>query len=531
MKITTTITGGAIIIAAASVISRLLGLVRDRLLASTFGAGDILDAYYAAFKLPDLIFNILVLGALSSAFIPIFVRYLSKEQESGTQKETWYLANALLNILMVGLVVLGGLFFIFANKLVPLIAPGFDPARIAMTVQLTRIMLVAIVFFAASNVATGILTSFKRYLNFAFAPVMYNVGIIFGILVLTSQYGIYGVAYGVVIGSVIHLLIQLPTVFKLGYRYKLVFDFTHEGVRKVGRLMIPRTFGLAVTQIDQLVSVIIGSTLAVGSVAVFNLATNLQSFPISVFGVSLAVAAFPVFSEAFARNDTKSFVEHFSKGFRRVLFLIIPASVLILLLRAQIVRVVLGSGNFGWEDTILTAQTLGFFSLSLFAQALIPMLARSFYALEDTKTPVKVGLVAVAVNVVLGLTLSRVYGVIGLGLAFSVASVVNMLLLLVMLRKRVGDLDDTRIANSTLKILFMSSVMGLVVWGMKYFLAIGVDMTTFVGILIQGVGAGVVGIIVYLVLSVIMKCDEVRILTNWLKRTKKQLTPENGSNS
>lgn len=526
-------TGGAIIIATASIGSRVLGLLRDRLLATSFGAGDILDTYYAAFKLPDLIFNILVLGALSSAFIPVFIKYISRREPGhpDTEESAWRLANSVLGILVIGLGILGTLVFVFAHQLMPLIAPGFTGDKQIVTAQLTRIMLVAIIFFAASNVATGILTSFKRYLYFAFAPVMYNLGIILGIIVLVPKYGVYGLAYGVVIGALAHLLIQLPFLFRVGYRFKAVIDFRHPGVREVGRLMIPRTFGLAVSQVEQLMSTIIGSLLAAGSVAVFNLANNLQSFPINVFGVSLAVAAFPFFSEAFAKNDTDKFVEHFSSAFRRILFLIIPTSILILLLRAQIVRVILGSGNFSWEDTYYTAQTLGFFSLSLFAQALIPVLARAFYAFHDTRTPVKVGIISVIINVAGALILSRYWGVMGLGISFSIASVVNMLLLLLALRKRIGHLDDYRIGKSTVKIVGISLAMGVVVWGMKYFLALGVDMSTFVGVLIQGVGAATVGIVVYLLLAVIFRCEEIRIITERILRVKKQLVNGNGTQS
>lgn len=529
-KFTTTVTGGAIIIAGASVLSRLLGLVRDRLLAAGFGAGDILDTYYAAFKIPDLVFNVLVLGALSSAFIPVFIKYLSRDGDP-EHREAWRMANSVLNFLLIGLCVVGVIFFIFAHQLVPLIAPGFEGEKLRTTAELTRIMLVAIVFFGASNIATGILTSFKRYLNFALAPVMYNLGIIFGILVLSPRYGVYGLAYGVVIGSVIHLLVQVPAVFRAGFHFRPVLDIHNEGVRTVGKLMIPRAFGLAVSQVEQLFSTIIGSTLAAGSIAVFNLANNLQSFPINVFGVSLAIASFPVFSEAFARNDPESFVEHFSKTFRRILFLIIPASVLILLLRAQIVRVILGSGSFTWEDTYYTAQTLGFFSLSLFAQALIPTLARSFYALHDTKTPVKIGIISVATNVAVALVLVRSLGVMGLGISFSVASIVNMVLLLFTLRRRVGYLDDRRIASSTVKIVLISFVMALVVWGMKYFLELGVDMTTFVGVFIQGVGAGVVGCVVFIMLALVFRCDEIRILTELLQRIRKQVFTRNGADT
>jgi len=533
-KLATTVAGGAIIIASASIFSRLLGLIRDRFLASKFGAGDVLDTYYAAFKIPDFVFNVLVLGALSSAFIPVFVKYLQKSKEDESKKaEAWHLANSMLNILLIGLILVGSLFFIFAHQLVPLISPGFSPEKQIITIKLTRIMLIAIIFFGASNIASGILNSFKRYLSFAFAPVMYNVGIIFGIIALTSRYGVYGLAYGVVLGALMHLLIQIPGIIKVGYRYKYIFDFKHEGVRKIAKLMVPRAFGLAVNQVDQMVSLIIGSTLAAGSVAIFNLSNNLQSFPINVFGVSLAIAAFPVFSEAFAQKDMTKFVVQFSTSFRRVLFLIIPTSVLILLLRAQIVRVILGTGAFNWEDTYLTAQTLAFFSLSLFAQALIPMLARCFYAFQDTKTPVKIGLLAVIINIAGALTLTKVMPdpVTGLALAFSISSIVNMLLLLILFRKKLGYFDDKKIIKSFFKIILASVMMGAAVWLAKYIIAQGVNMQTFIGIFIQGVLAGIIGILTYLIIAVIFRMDEIKIITEWIFKTKKQLTNNNNKSS
>ncbi len=523
-KLTTTLTGGAIIIAAASVASRLFGLVRDRLLATQFGAGDQLDVYYAAFRIPDLIFNVLVLGALSAAFIPVFVQYIERAKSNPESRtEVWHLANSMLNILLVGLVVLGIVLFICAPLVVPLIAPGFDADKQLLVVKMTRIMLGSIVFFGISNVLTGILNSFKRYVNFAFAPVMYNVGIIIGILIFVPQYGIYGLAYGVVLGAFLHMAVQIPGALRIGYRYQAVADRKHPGVREIGRLMLPRTFGLAVNQIDQLVSVIIGSFLAAGSVAIFNFANNLQHFPISVFGVSLAVASYPFFSEASARKDNEMFVVQFSTTFRRILFLIIPVSVLIVLLRAQIVRVVLGAGAFDWNDTYLTAQTLGFFALSLFAQSTIPLLARSFYAWHDTKTPVKVGVAAVGLNIVGAIILSRTLGVVGLGLSFSIASVVQMLTLLLLLRRRRGYLDDKKIVLSVVKISLISAMMGAVVIAAKYVLALGVNMQSFVGILIQGAGAGIIGLVFYLIMALVFHCDEITIITSWLQRARRQL--------
>ncbi|MFH1366599.1 MAG: murein biosynthesis integral membrane protein MurJ, partial [Patescibacteria group bacterium] len=325
-KLQTTVAGGAMIIAFASIISRLLGLLRDRLFASTFGAGDILDSYYAAFRLPDLIFNVLVLGALSAAFIPVFLEYWQKDKEGGfTPKEAWRITNSVLNIFCLILVFLGLIFFIFAPQITSWITPGFSPEKQAMTMKLTRIMLLSIIFFGVSNIIGSILNSFRKFVAFAFAPVMYNIGIILGITFFYKWWGLAGLAWGVVLGAFLHMVIQLPSVLKTGYHYQWLFDFHHPGVKKMFRLILPRTFGLAVGQINQLVITIVASFLAAGSLAVFNLANNLQSFPINVFGVSLAIAAFPLMSEAFASRSTEKFVVQFSVTLRRVLFLIIPA--------------------------------------------------------------------------------------------------------------------------------------------------------------------------------------------------------------
>jgi len=516
-KLTTTVTGGALIIAATSILSRFLGLLRDRLLASTFGGGGALDSYFAAFKVPDLIFNVLVLGALSSSFIPVFIGYIKKNDPS-SRDEAWRVANSILNLLLIVLIVLGILFFIFVPQIIPLIAPGFPAEKQNITIQLSRVMLVANVFFGISNVVSGILNALKRFTSFALAPVLYNLGIIFGIVALTPRYGLMGLAYGVVLGAFLHLAIQIPSVLRVGFRYRRILDFRHPGVRKIGALMVPRTIGLAVNQVDLLVNTIIASTLMAGSITVYNFANNLQNFPINVFGVSLAIAAFPVLSEAFADNDKEKFSHQFSETVRRILYLMIPISILFLLLRAQIVRVVLGANAYSWEATYLTAQMLGIFSLSLFAQSLIPTLARSFYAHHDTRTPVKIAMVSVVVDIVLALLLSQKYGVLGLAGAYSTANLLNMFLLYYFLRRKIGALDDTRIVRSGIKIVIASVFMGAIVVGMKYFLALGVNMTTFVGIFLQGLIAGVVGLLTYFFITLFLRCEEVMMIRDWVLR-------------
>ncbi len=521
-KLSTTILGGAIVIGVTGILSRVLGLVRDRMLASTFGGGGALDPYFAAFKLPDFIFNVLVLGALSSSFIPVFVSYVKKEGGIlNRESESWRIANSVLNLLLIVLVGFGILLFIFANRIIPLIAPGFSGEKLTETIHLSRIMLVAIIFFGASNIVSAILNAFKRFFAFALAPVLYNLGIIVGIVFFVPRWGLTGLAYGVVLGAICHLLIQLPGVWKVGFRYKRILDWKNAGVREIGRLMLPRTFGLAVNQIDSLVSTIIATGLAAGSLTQFNFASNLQNFPINVFGVSLAIAVFPVFSEAYASRDMEGFVQHFSTTVRRLLVIIIPVSVLIMVLRAQVVRVVVGARAFDWDATYQTAQMLGIFAISMFSESLIPILARSFYALHETATPVKAATLSVALDVVLAVTLAHFYGIIGVAIAFTLASLVEMTFLLVVLRRRIGQLDDARIVRTTTRIVIASVIAGFVTWGMLHFAAMGIDMHTLVGIFLQGLIAGVVGMIAYVTAASWLHVEEVQVFREWWQRLRK----------
>ena len=528
-KLKTTVMGGAIIIGVSQIISRLIGLLRERMLASTFGAGDVLDVYYAAFKIPDFVFNIIVLGALSSAFIPVFLGIRQKEKDKPEkEKECWKITNTLLNTILIILVVAGILVYIFADQLTPLLAYGFPPDKQQQTADLMRIMFLGVIFFGISNIFSGILNSFRRFVAYSVAPILYNVGIITGIIYFVPLLGIKGLAWGVVLGAFLHFLVQLPAVLRVGFNYRSILDLKSYPFKKIITLMLPRSFGLGISQINMLIMTALASTLAMGSVAVYNLANNLQHFAISVIGVSLSIAVFPVFSQAFAENKQELFKIHFSKTFRRVLFFIVPVSIAILLLRAQIVRLVLGTGAFDWEDTYLTAQALGYFSISLFAQSLIPLLARSFYANQDTKTPVIISTISVIINVVLALVLVDYYGVTGLVLAFSIASIINMLLLFLTLRLRLGNLDDDRIINSILKIILVSLLAGVIIQVLKYVIAPLVDMHTFVGVFLQAIGAALGGGLVYLVLACIGKFDEVDLVIDFLKKAKRQIL--NGNN-
>jgi len=498
------INSAALVIAIAGVLSRVLGLLRDRILAGKFGAGDTLDVYYAAFRVPDLIYNLLILGALSAAFIPVFTGLLAHEKK----EEAWRLANSLLSLAVLVLVFISAIFAIFTPFFMDLIAPGFAQEKLAETVTLTRIMFLSPIFLGISGVFGGILNSFKRFLLYSLAPILYNLGIILGAVFLVPVMEISGLAWGVAIGAFFHMLVQYPAVKLSGFKFFPGIKFSDGHLRKVLILMVPRTMGLAVTQVNLLVVTIIASTLSGGSLAIFNFANNLQSFPLGVFAIPFALAVFPTLSYFAAKEQKTDFVDAFSRTFRQILFFVLPASVLILVLRAQIVRVVLGSGKFDWEDTILTFQALGIFSISLFAQCLVPLLARSFYALQNTKIPFYSGIFSETVNLALAIFLSAKYGILGLVWAFSVSGIVNMFLLFFILRLKTGNLDDGRIISVTGKISLFSLAAGGTAQIAKFIIDPYVNLETFFGIFSQLAFCGVAGITVFYALSFIFRLEE-----------------------
>lgn len=530
MKPTQSVAAAAFIISLAGVASRLLGLVRDRILASTFGAGDVLDAYYAAFRVPDLIYNLLIMGALSAAFIPVFTQLISKEKED----EAWDLANGVLNIQIAVMGILALVLAFNADFLMRVITPGFEGEKMALTVSLTQIMFLSPIILGISGIFGGVLVSMKKFFVYSLAPIMYNFGIIFGAVFLVDFFGPAGLAWGVVLGALLHMLIQYPAVRFSGFSFKfrLRKSFSNKDVIRVLHLMVPRMLGVAVNQINFLVITVFASTLAAGSLAVFTFANNIQSVPLGIFGVSFAIAVFPTLSAHYAREEKKLFVDVFSKTLRQVLFFVIPISVLIYVLRAQIVRVILGAGNFDWEDTIMTFTTLGYLSISLFAQALIPLLARSFYAVQNTKTPFYVALFSEAINIGLVFLLIGKFQVLGLAIAFSVSSAINMFLLMIFLRKSVGRIDGKRISEAVFKIVIASVGAGAAAQFGKIIVGTRGELDTFVAILNQLIVAGGFGAAAFFLICYHLKVDEfsnfIQAISKKLFKEKKQIIEDTG---
>jgi putative peptidoglycan lipid II flippase len=486
------IAGAALVVSVTGILSRLLGLFRDRILASRFGAGDELDVYYAAFRIPDLVYNLLIVGALSAAFIPVFTGLITKNKKN----KAWRLASDLLTCQVATIILISIVLSIFAPQLMNLVTPGFSGEKLDEVVKFTRIMFLSPVFLGISAIFGGILVSFKRFLAYSLAPIFYNVGIIIGALFFVDYWGTVGLAWGVILGAVFHMLIQYPAVKISGFsfNFKLKELKRDKNLQRVYKLMIPRSLAVGVNQINLLVITIFASTLASGSLAIFNFANNLQSVPLGLFGISFSVAAFPMLSSAIAKGDQKNFVYIFSRTFRRILFFVIPASVFIFMLRAEIVRIVFGAGEFDWEDTEATLWVLGFLSVSLFAQSLIPLLARSFYALENTKIPFYIALFSEAVNILFVLLLIDRFEVMGLAIAFSVSTIINMFLLFYFLRRFFGGLDDKKIVSSVSKVVLGSIFAGMMVYVSRHFVSNFIDLDTFMEVFLQFTISFVVGI-------------------------------------
>jgi putative peptidoglycan lipid II flippase len=517
-----TIANAAFILGVTGLLSNILGLYRERMVAGKFGAGDMTDAFYASFTLPDIIFTLLVLGAVSSAFIPVFVEKLS----AGKSKEANELASSFLNLLLIFSALFGVVIFILAPQLVPFLFPGFfnrPEASFDMyqtTVNMTRLLILSPIFFAVSAVFGGILNSHKRFIAYSLAPLIYNLSIIFGIVFLTPYFDppIYGVAVGVVIGAFLHAFIQLAPVLATGYRWKSILDFRNGDIPRLIKLMIPRSLAIGTSQINLLVDTLV-ATFFVGGITVLRFANNIQTAPTVIFGIAIATAIFPVLSEARSKGDMADFMKNFSWSARRILFFMIPVTIGIIVLRAQIVRLIYGTGNFTWDDTYWTTKALLFFAIGLVAQGLIPLLLKAFYSIQDTKSPFYIAVIVMVINIVLSVSLPFIpaleLGVAGIALAFSIAGIVNAILLFAALHDKIGALDpDHKIFESTTRLIAASMAMGLAVHYSLYFFDIFFDNSYTMGLLLQTTAATLTGIAVYLFITWRLKCEETTFFIN-----------------
>jgi putative peptidoglycan lipid II flippase len=448
--------------------SRVLGLVRDQVLAFLFGAGDQMDAYNIAFRIPNLVRDLFAEGAMSAAFVPTFTRTLTNEGRD----RAWRLGNLVVNALLVatGLIVVAGI--VFAVPITTAFAGAYAevPGKLELTASLTRIMFPFLAMVAVATALMGMLNSLHRFFVPAMSPAMFNVGSIACTIGLAPVMPLVGLpiivapAIGVLVGGFLQMAVQWPSLRREGYRYQPVLDVRDEGLRRVLVLMGPGVVGLAAVQVNLLVNSILATGEGTSAVSALNYAFRLMYLPIGIFGVSIATAVIPTLSRHAAKNDAAGMRDTVSSGLRMMLMLNVPATVGLVVLATPIVSLIFEHGAFTAAHTAATAAALAFYAPGLVGYSAVKIAVPSFYALRDSRTPVIVSAVTVLLNVVLNVTLVRVIGFTGLALGTAVSAIFNASALLFLLRSRLGGLDERRVTASFARICAAAAAMGAAAW-------------------------------------------------------------------
>jgi putative peptidoglycan lipid II flippase len=525
----------AYLLAVFALLSQVLGLVRDRLFAHNFGASEILDIYYAAFRIPDLIFVSVASIVSISVLIPFLIDRLTTEKDQAKE----FLSNV-FSIFLVFIVFVSAVVFFLIPYLVPFLFPGLNSegARESL-IGLSRILLLSPILLGLSNLFASVTQIYKRFFIYAISPILYNVGIIIGIIFLYPVFGLAGLGIGVVLGALLHLLVQIPAIAQEGFMPRFGLRFNFSEVKKVAALSLPRTLTLSASQIVLLFLISRASLMAEGSIAVFNFSFNLQSVPLAIIGVSYSVAAFPTLARLFSEGERGKFARQISSAARHILFWSFPAITLFIVLRAQIVRTILGSGEFTWSDTRLTAAALALFAFSIVSQALVLLFVRGYYAAGRTARPLIINVSTSLFIIVLsyGLThlfstslffqyfmesLLRIEGlpgsaVIMLPLAYSIGMIMNSLILWYYF-----DRDFQEFSFSIKKAFthaFSSAVfMGVVAYHFLILFGRLLDITTFKGIFLQGLFSGVIGIISGVLLLRLLGNEEIEEISKSVRK-------------
>ncbi len=497
------------------VLSRVTGLAREVVIGAHFGTSLELDAYLAAFRLPDLLFQLVAGGALGSAFIPTFAAYWARSQ----QAEAWLLFSRVLNVITLILIGIAALLMVLAGPLVQwVIAPGFAPEQQAITTQLMRWMLVSTVVFGGSGLIMGALNATQHFLLPAAAPVFYNLAIILGAWLLTPAFGIFGLVIGVVAGAIVHLLVQLPGLWQVRARYTLSLDVADAGVREVVRLMGPRVLGLFFVQMHFLVNTILASGLASGSLSALNYAWLLMLLPQGIFAQSIATAIFPTFAAQVSTGQMDALRHTFGQILRIILFFTIPAALVLYLLRVPLIVVLFQRREFTAESTALVSYALQFYAIGLIAHAIVEIAVRAFYALHDTWTPVLVGVGAMILNIGLSFWWVRVLGHGGLALANSIATTLEMVLLIWLLRRQIGGFAWRQFAASIGRQGVAALVMGVAIWFWLRWQPVAGASTIRVWVITLG-GIALAGA-VYLAMAFLLRSPELQPALAILRRRR-----------
>ena len=516
----------AYILAGFTFASQALALVRDRLLAHQFGAGIQLDIYYTAFRVPDLLY-VLFASTLS---VYVLIPFVTERIKKGDTSEARYLLGQIGTFFLLIYILLAGLVWIFAPYIVPYLAPGLASHTVEIVIVL-RILLLQPLFLGMSSLF-GVVTQIgHHFVLYALSPLIYNLGIIFGIIVLYPTFGLSGLAYGVVLGACGHMAIQWPLIKQSNLSFQIVRTLSLRTIMSVLIVSVPRALTLALHQLVLIALVAIASLMTVGSVAIFQFAYNLQSVPLAVIGASYSIAAFPLLADLYVQEKYDQFRSHVISAMRHIIFWAVPIIALVIVLRAQLVRVVLGSGAFNWADTRLTAAVLALLCISLFAQAINLLVVRTFYAGGYTKIPFMITSACAAITVCITyglftmyqtsaahfmwlLSLLRITDVSGgevivIALGYSFMMVIQTIIMLAVAH-RLFLLPLRWLWLHAGRSLLAAVVGGIASYTALNFFIFGINPTSFLGIFIQGFLAGITGLLGVIVTYYIIGSPELR---------------------
>ena len=495
----------SLLMIATLIASRLLGWLRLSVIGAKFGQTPELDAFWAAFRIPDTLFNLLVAGALASAFIPVFTGYLAKERED----EAWRVASSVLNAIVIALIAFSALLWVLAPWIMPVLAQFPDPAQRETAVHLSRIMLLSPIFMGLSALFTGILNSYRQFLSGATAPLVYNVVIILFAFFASPFLGIEALAWGTVVGALMMWLVQVPELTFRRTRYKLTLDLGHPGVREIVRLTLPRTLALGAVQLIFIVDTFLAAKMPEGSLTALIYAFQLMQLPLGVFSIAISAAVFPTLAHYAAQGMQARMRDILQTAIRWILFLTVPTIVMMIVLRRPIVNLLFQYGQFGPEAREATQEAFLFYSLGLVGHALIQILARAYYASKDTRTPLALTLVSIGTNIVLSVLLAPMYGINGLALANSIATLAEAVLFFALLAPR-ARLKIVGLGTASLKVVAASLLMGIAMFAFIRATNITVDLQqTKVGLFLQTAVAMAVGVVAYVGAATVFRVSEL----------------------
>lgn len=496
------------LIAFTSFLSYAVGLVRDRAIAVHFGTTTATDTYNASFLIPDILFNMFIAGALTAAFMPMFSDYLNKDEKQASS-----LANTMLSGASIFIAILSVIAFIFMGKIIPSVFPSVSIEGQKDIILMTRLMLPSAFMFAISNTLGNILMTYRHFFSFAISPIVYNLGIIFGVFLLNDRFGIYSAAIGVLIGAFLHLAVRLADVFSTKYRYKPEFKFSHPGFRKILKLMIPKSISLMAWQLNLYIFAVVGMRMVEGGLSAFNFARNIQSFAVSLFGIAFATAVFPNLNTAISNGDKVSFTKDIQKTIQRIVFFSVPAAVGLAMLAKPITDLILGGGEFGEKSLHLTSLILVFFAISIPFESLSHLLARSYYAMKNTMTPMIINVFSLGIIAMITIFIAPRFGIEWFSIGFTIGFVTYNLLFFALLSRHLEKFDIKNFSISITKTIISTSVMGAVLYLTR-------DMGDYVGIS-EKISGGIriaIGGITFLAFARLLKSNELMAVTGIFER-------------